>query len=385
MKLATTTRSPRRRSDWLIGVWRLPGAWLGGAPVRRMIVPSIVSAAVHAAVLVVVVVYAWSAPNGPELGPVFEISFDAPAAVPDAPRDRPDEQTSAITGGTGDVPGPIAADAGVPDPPRLVGLSSGSGTDLPRLESAAGRGRLPVLERTDEPLRGPATFAGLRAERAVSVVYVVDASGAMVSSFSFVIPELERSIARLSPLQRFQVVLFRDRPDIGGRALYDQYTPPTRRDGELMRATATNKAAVSAWLARVQPMGRSNPLDGLVRALDLEPDAVFLLSRSIKRSVPGREATLEGGRLADPAAETDQPGGVAQPDMTARLWGRGKDAILAELDRLNPVIDVPTGRRRVQIKTIQFIEDDPSGILQAIAELHGDGDYRVLTLEDLGR
>jgi hypothetical protein len=199
-------------------------------------------------------------------------------------------------------------------------------------------------------LPGPASFAGLKADRAASVVYVVDASGAMVTSLSLVIPELERSIARLSPAQKFQVVLFRDRP---GGSKYEVYGD----NPELIRATAANKAAVAAWLASITPIGRSNPLDGLHVALSLKPDAIFLLSRSIKRSIPGQ-------------------------DWAETQWGRGKQAILAELDRINPTVG-RRHRRRVLIKTIQFLEDDPSGIMQAIAEIHGGGDYRVLTLEDL--
>lgn len=202
-------------------------------------------------------------------------------------------------------------------------------------------------------LPGPASFAGLKADRAASVVYVVDASGAMVTSLSLVIPELERSIARLSPAQKFQVVLFRDRP---GGSKYEVYGKGGG-EGGLLRASAVNKAAVSAWLASITPIGRSNPLDGLHVALSLKPDAIFLLSRSIKRSIPGQDS-----------AQTQ--------------WGRGKQAILAELDRLNPTVG-RRHRRRVLIKTIQFLEDDPSGIMQAIAEIHGEGDYRVLTLEDL--
>jgi hypothetical protein len=40
----------------------------------------------------------------------------------------------------------------------------------------------------------------------------------------------------------------------------------------------------------------------------------------------------------------------------------------------------------VVIKTIQFLEEDPTGVMRAIAERHGDGpgSYRVLTPRDLG-
>jgi len=138
-----------------------------------------------------------------------------------------------------------------------------------------------------------ATFAGLGARRAESVVYVVDASGAMVSSLKFILAELERSVRGLSTAQRFAVVLFRERPEAG--TAYDLFVPPGGDAGRvaLAPANATNKAALARWLAVVQPGGRSDPLDGLRCGLAFKPDVVFLLSRSIRRS--GGEAGAEPG------------------------------------------------------------------------------------------
>jgi hypothetical protein len=220
----------------------------------------------------------------------------------------------------------------------------------------AGTGEL--LRRQDEAAIGGATFAGLGAKRAGSVVYVVDASGAMVSSLKFVLAELERSVSGLSSAQRFQVVLFREAP---GGLLYDVFSPPEDRGKpKLMAATPSNKAALTRWLAGVRPMGRSNPLDGLRRGLQFEPDAIFLLSRSIRRSGNDQGVPESGG-----------------------VWGRGTAEILGELDRLNPRRGM---QRRVVIKCIQFLEEDPTGTMQAIGTEHGDGagSYSVLTLEQLG-
>jgi len=57
---------------------------------------------------------------------------------------------------------------------------------------------------------------------------------------------------------------------------------------------------------------------------------------------------------------------------------------MAELDRLNP--RGLNGQRRATIKAIQFLEEDPTGTMQAIGEEHGDGpgSYTVLTLRALG-
>jgi hypothetical protein len=193
------------------------------------------------------------------------------------------------------------------------------------------------------------------------VVYVVDASGAMVTNIKWIKDELQRSIAALAPTQQFQVVLFRDRTGTTGEGLFEIFRSDPDAPGALMPATASNKQALAAWLAEIQPTGRSNPVDGLRRALALRPDAVFLLSRGIRRT---------GGR------EDDPPGG---------LWGRGAEVILAELEGLNPRLR-DGGPRTVVIKTIQFLEEDPTGVMRAIAERHGDGtgSYRVVTPQDLG-
>ncbi|MCA9289437.1 MAG: hypothetical protein KDA05_12670, partial [Phycisphaerales bacterium] len=108
----------------------------------------------------------------------------------------------------------------------------------------------------------------------------------------------------------------------------------------LLHATARNRAALAEFLAGVRPGGRSDPLAGLERALEFRPDAIFLLARGIVRTGPDAR------------------------------WGEGNDTILARLNRLNPV--VRDGLRRTAIKAIQFIDDDPTGLMQAIAAAHGN-------------
>lgn len=196
----------------------------------------------------------------------------------------------------------------------------------------------------------PATFAGVKADVAGRVVYVVDASGSMTTSLPFVLEELSRSIDRLDEAQSFQVILFREPPpDAGGSVLgYEMFRP----GAGLVPATRANKDAARAWAHTIRPLGKSAPLPGLGAALSLQPDLVFLLSRSIRRTATERGVANQG--------------------------------VLRTLDELNPVNPF-TGKRRVVIKTIQFIEDDPSGLLQAIAVTHGDGSgsYKLLPLEEL--
>lgn len=201
----------------------------------------------------------------------------------------------------------------------------------------------------------PITFAGVAAERASTIVYVVDASGPMASSLPFVVDELSRSIESLAVSQQFQVILFRSPPLSKESALNDAgYEMFTDAGRGLLSATRDAKDRVRAWLTSVRPTGKSDPLPGLKAALSMKPSLVFLLSRSIKRSGPTKE------------------------------WGAGATAILTALDRLNPV-DRVNGQRASVIKTIQFLDDDPSGLLRSIASVHGDGagSYRVMELAEL--
>ncbi len=211
--------------------------------------------------------------------------------------------------------------------------------------------------RAQVPAPAQASFAGSNAKAASRVVYAVDVSGAMVTSQPLVLAELKRSILRLRPSQKFQVVLFHRLPNMDDQSPgVDVYQ---ESGAKLIRATSKNKARIFAWLDAVQPGGRSNPLQGLRQALKFKPDVIFLFTHSIPRT---------GGQSGKGA------------------WGVGTDQMLRELDRLNPY-SKRFKRRTTIIKAIQFLDDDPTGTMQKIGARHGDGpsSYRVLTLEELGR
>lgn len=195
----------------------------------------------------------------------------------------------------------------------------------------------------------PASFAGVEAARARRIVYVIDASAAMVPTFPFLKAELARSIERLDPTQSFQIVAYRQRPPSGGKA----GAPEVRRldaRREFVLATAEWRTRAESWMEDLEPRGSSVPLTGLRAALELKPDLVFLLTTSIPRS------------------------------MTQ--WDVGTDATMSSLDALNPV-DSVTGQRPAVIKTITFLHEDQTGLLPAIANAHGDGEgsYRVLSID----
>ena len=190
-------------------------------------------------------------------------------------------------------------------------------------------------------------FAGLGASSARDIVYVVDASGSMISSLPIVKAMLRESLVQLSATQRFQVFFFQE-----GKYLY----APHPSDGEdasrqkrLIRATREHLEAVSTWLDEVRPRGTSSPIAALQEAAALRPDAIFILSRAIGEGV----------------------------------WGATRGDVLSALEQLNPA-DPRTGRRPVTIKTIQFLEEDPSGMLRLIGQRHGGANgYMLITRDEV--
>jgi len=276
--------------------------------------------------------------------PLAELGLEAPPERTDQtekPRDQPPLQGQTIPDAspTPSVPNPLDAQAAslgalnytrpVMDPVAIEALERSSA------QSARPQSASPPTVR----------FAGVQTRAARKIVYVVDGSGATANSFAYLQTQLLRSIDRLSPTQRFQIVLFRS---FDGHTV--SYAP--FKNHRLSRATPGNKRLASEWLATINARGRSNPLDGLRAALSLKPELVLLITRSIQRTEMG--------------------------------WAQGQRAILGELNTLNP-LDPISGKRPSVIKTIQLLDEDPTGIMRAIATFHGDGtdDYRVVTYDDL--
>jgi len=190
-----------------------------------------------------------------------------------------------------------------------------------------------------------ASFAGVEATPAHRIVYLVDGSGSMAASINFVKAELVSSVNRLAADQRFQIIVFRQ------PANSSQPATIAFSRSDMVYATDASKSSVAPWLQEILPVGRSDLTIGLTEAMRFEPDIVFVLSRGISRSGVNIEQ-----RNAD---------------------------VLAALDRINPVM--LSGSRNARIKTIQFIEDDPTRLMQKIADRHGDGpgSYRLVTREEL--
>lgn len=278
--------------------------------------------------------------------PVAELALPAPPELPEQHSSSPENAPPAKARAPQLAPG---APKTVPDEVQAQASRLGSREfTAPRMDpvaQASVRQSAAQIARPESAAPPSVRFAGVQSRAARTIVYVVDGSGATANSFAYLQSQLMQSIDRLSPTQKFQVALFR---------AYDEHTVSLApiASGALARANPANKQAVSDWLSATATRGRSNPVQGLKAALALRPDLVLLITRSIQRTEMG--------------------------------WAQGQREILAQLDEINPAHAI-SGRRETVIKTVQLLDEDPTGIMRAIGTLHGDGqgDYRVVTYDDL--
>lgn len=105
-------------------------------------------------------------------------------------------------------------------------------------------------------------------------VYVVDRSTSMgqesqygMTRFHVACRELLRSISQLEENQKFCVFMFSYRT----RVMFDQ-------SPRMIRATKVNKQRIAMWINNMGLGGGTDPRYGTMMALQLKPDAIFLLS-----------------------------------------------------------------------------------------------------------
>jgi hypothetical protein len=109
--------------------------------------------------------------------------------------------------------------------------------------------------------------------RANKVVYVVDFSGSIVVAVDELKRELKRSIGRLTPAQSFDVILFFSSG--GGQ---DEKVRTESFKPKLEPADEATRREFFTWIDRKAPMGVTEPLDAMRRALSLKPEAIFFFS-----------------------------------------------------------------------------------------------------------
>ncbi len=104
------------------------------------------------------------------------------------------------------------------------------------------------------------------------VVYVVDRSGSMFDTFSYVQAELARSIKELKTIQRFHIIFFADdRP----------YELKINGNAKLQLATVPTKKAATDWVddqIAESSTGRTDPRKALIQAFEKNPELIYLLT-----------------------------------------------------------------------------------------------------------
>jgi von Willebrand factor type A domain len=166
----------------------------------------------------------------------------------------------------------------VPNPADATGLLSAQSSSLEKIE-------LLSVEESASEVSAPAqqlaagnggaageggdgtghSFFGLEAS-GEKVVFVVDISGSMHGRrFYRARNELQRSIETLREGQQFFVIFFNN----------DALPMPADK---LLPATSSNISQTVQWLKYVECGGGTNPLPGLIMALQLHPDSIYLLT-----------------------------------------------------------------------------------------------------------
>lgn len=115
---------------------------------------------------------------------------------------------------------------------------------------------------------------------AKKIVYLIDASGSLITTFPFVVLELKRAILSLKEQQSFTVIFFQgdEVREIGPRGL--------------KRADKAGVDRFMKWVdpaaGNIIPAGATNPVKALQLAMKYEPDLIMLLSDNITGAGTGR-------------------------------------------------------------------------------------------------
>ena len=173
---------------------------------------------------------------------------------------------------------------------------------------------------------GPDFFGlGSQARGARNIVYVVDRSGSMLTTFAGVVRELRESISGLRRSQRFHVIFFNS-----GQPLEK---PPRR----MVSAVRAHKRAAFKFFGTITPSGDTDPRPALRRAFAVEPDLIYFLT---------------DGEFNERARST-----------------------LDLLDKMNR-------RRNVRIFTIAYVNQQGAAVLERIAREH-NGEYRFVSEDEI--
>lgn len=103
------------------------------------------------------------------------------------------------------------------------------------------------------------------------VVFVLDYSGSIVVAVDDLKRQLKRTIASMKDWQAFDVILFY------GTSSQDRATADSF-GGKLMNVTEDAKRKFNEWIEKKAPVGGSEPMLAIQRAIAMRPEAIVLLS-----------------------------------------------------------------------------------------------------------
>ncbi len=124
------------------------------------------------------------------------------------------------------------------------------------------------------------------------IVFVVDYSGSIVVCVDDLKRELKRSIGRLLPKQSFDVILFYSTTGGGQSSAKAETFKP-----KLEPATDAVRREFFQWIDRKAPQGDTEPMPAIQRALELQPEAIVLLSDGFFEDKVVGEITAENKKV----------------------------------------------------------------------------------------
>ncbi len=196
-----------------------------------------------------------------DIGPAQDTNFEKNLQRQLAPKDAAGILQRRATGGTKDkLPfSPI----GIPSERSGEGLLTGSSL------KGSGPAGLPGGDLAKLQPAAPVTKFFASGGNAYNIVYLVDRSASMTDSIEPLKRELKRSVGELQPMQKFHIIFFSEGKPVEGPA------------GDLTWATGRNKERYFKFLETIRAQGRTDPQWALQRALQLNPDLVYLLTDGI--------------------------------------------------------------------------------------------------------
>ncbi len=121
--------------------------------------------------------------------------------------------------------------------------------------------------------------------KARRILYMLDNSGGMRKGgkFEALVSELQASVSRLQPKQRFYIVFYSD-------TVYPLFFPYSVR--EFIKSTPKSQKKLGAWLDSVELCGGNAIDEALAAAEVIRPDAIFLLTDGDLFTTPKKKALL---------------------------------------------------------------------------------------------